>query len=473
MAEVKEREVVGTKREFAIFLAIIIASGFLLYFLLKDTRQILAATVFLATVVGTLMFWPFRVAIAFLGMVLLLVTRTIDLSHSIEFMNLDVIIFLVGMMVILGLLKQSGFFRWILIKGLKFSRFQPRRLMTIILILAAVMAALVDEVTSILFIATLVLDLCDYFEVNPVNYIISVVLATNLGSSWTVLGNPVGILIALRSGLTFGDFLRWALPVGVSSLICLIFIVLIWQRKDLSLLQAKANAKLANNKTGFLDEWAAVEDKRLFVGSVALFVGVIIFLAFHSQLEFLLGLQHNTLLVVGSVGGAGIAMLWQRHQARDYIQRDVDWWSLVFFMFLFGNAGCLKYVGLTDIVSDSLLNLSSGGGVPLLTILVLWISGFTSAVMDNVVVVASFVPVLQSLTAHLGSSASVLWWALLFGGCYGGNMTMMGSTANIVALGILEKRSGYHMSFGYWIKIGLLASLIPMAIGTLALIIFG
>jgi len=150
--------------------------------------------------------------------------------------------------------------------------------------------------------------------------------------------------------------------------------------------------------------------------------------------------------------------------------RDVDWWTLIFFMFLFAKAGALKYVGITDIISESMMGLG-GGSLLILIPMVLWISGFLSAACDNVLVVATFVPIIQNLARQLGTP--VLWWALLFGGCYGGNMTMVGSTANIVALGILEDRKGIHMTLKFWIKIGLLGSLVPMAIGTVALLIFG
>ena len=470
-AEFEGREVVGTKKEFTIYLILNIAIGILLYFLLKDITQTLAATIFMATVIGTLMFWRFRVAIAFIGIVLLLLTGTIDLSHTIEFMSLDVILFLVGMMVIVGLLRQSGFFRWLLAKGLKISKFEPNRLMLILLFLSAVMAAMVDEVTSILFVTALVLDLCDYFEVNPVNYVISVVLATNIGSSWTVLGNPIGILIALRSGLTFEDFLQTAFPVGLVSLVSLMVIVLIWQRGDLRLLKEKTKAASDDERARFVDELAEIKNKRLFTGSAIIFGAVIIFLALHHRLELLLGLEPNTLLVATSITGAGIVMLWQRAQARNFIQRDVDWWTLVFFMFLFAKAGTLKYVGLTGVISNSLSTLTEAGGASLLMVLILWVSGFLSAAMDNVVVVAALIPVLQDLSLQV--SSDIFWWALLFGGCYGGNMTMVGSTANIVALGVLENRKGYHMTLGYWIKIGLWGSLVPMTIGTLALRIFG
>ena len=311
MAEFEGREVVGTPKEFAIYLAVNIAIGIGLYFLLHDLRQTLAGTIFIALVIGTLMFWRFRVAIAFIGIVLLLLTGTIDLHHTIEFMSLDVILFLVGMMVIVGLLRRSGFFRWLLAKGLQLSRFEPKLLMIIILAMAAIMAAMVDEVTSILFITALVLDLCDFYEVNPVKYIIAVVLATNIGSSWTVLGNPIGILIALRSGLTFENFLQSALPVGVVSLISIMVILLIWQRDDLRSLKAKVEAASADERAGFLDELCTIENRGLFTGSAAIFIGVIIFLAFHYRLELMLGLEHNTLLVATAIAGAGIVMLWQ------------------------------------------------------------------------------------------------------------------------------------------------------------------
>jgi len=470
MAEFEGKETVGTPKEFVIYLAINAAIGVGLYYLLHDMRQTIAATIFIALVIGTLMFWRFRVAIAFIGIVLLLLTRTIDLQHTIEFMNLDVILFLVGMMVIVGMLRRSGFFRWLLAKGLQLSNFKPNRLMLIILALASIMAALVDEVTSILFITALVLDLCDFYKVNPVKYIISVVLATNIGSSWTVLGNPIGILIALRSGLTFENFLQSAFPVGLVSLLSLMVIILIWQRGDLRLLRTKIEEASPEERAGFLDELSKVEDKRLFNGSAIIFILVIISLALHHRLELMLGLEHNTLLVATAIAGAGIVMLWQRPLARELLMRDVDWWTLIFFMFLFAKAGCLKYVGITDIIADSLMGLG-GGSLLILIPVVLWISGFLSAACDNVLVVATFVPIIQNLAQQLGTP--VLWWALLFGGCYGGNMTMVGSTANIVSLGILEDRKGIHMTLGFWIKIGLWGSLVPMAIGTVALLIFG
>lgn len=469
----------GTLWDFIIYGGIVCATGVLLFFLLKDVSQTLAATIFLATVLGTLMFWKFRVGIAFLGLVLLLFTRTVDLPTAIESMQLDVILFLVAMMVIVGVLRQSGFFRWLLVRGLRLTNFEPIFVLIAIMILAGVMAALVDEVTSILFTSALVLELCDHLGINPVKYIISVVLATNIGSSWTVLGNPIGILIAFRSGLTFEDFLTSAMPVGAISLLFLIGIVLVWHIKDfpalrevykLQLATGGARDQAADAGVRFLDDWARIKDNKLFIGSVTIFVLVIVSLVLDHRLETWFGLEPNTLLFATPILGAGIIMLWRRSEAREYIQRDVDWWTLVFFMFLFAKAGCLQYVGLTDRIADSMLSLAGDVNIQVPIVLMLWISGFLSAVADNVVVVAGLVPVAQVLSTGLGSAAP--WWALLFGGCYGGNMTMIGSTANIVALGMLEKKTGHLIGIGYWLKIGLLASLVPMAIATGALLLF-
>ncbi len=459
---------VGTPKQFVLYFIINIIIGAILFQLLKNWPQTIATTIFIALVIGTLMFWKLRVPIAFLGIVVLLITGTIDLPSTIEFMNLDVIIFLIGMMILVGMLRRSGCFRWMLFKIIQTAKFRVNLLMVILLVMSAVLAALLDEVTSILIISTLVLDLCDFYKIKPVNYIISVVLATNIGSSWTVLGNPVSVMIALRSGLTFEDFILTAFPVGVLALISLIIIILIWQKGDLKKLHQKIQANSTHEQSLQLGKWCDVKDKKSFRGSLIIFAMVIIGLAMHYRLELAIGLAHNTLLVGFSIAGAGVVMLWRRVEARELLTKDVDWWTLIFFMFLFAKAGSLKYVGVTDLVSTGLMDIG-GGNLLLLIPLILILAGIVSSLLDNVLVVAMLVPVIQSMTSGLGTDA--LWWALLFGACYGGNISMIGSTANIVALGVLEERKGYHMTLKYWLKIGLLGGLIPMIIATIATLI--
>ncbi len=459
------------KKESIIYLLIIALIGAASYHFLQHIQQAVAATVFIALVIGTLMFWKFRVAIAFIGIVILLLTKTIDLEHAVEFMNLDVILFLMGMMIIVGMLRRSNFFQWLLAQGLHYSKFEPYRLFVVVVVGAACMAALVDEVTSILFMVALTLNFCDFFKLKPVKMILIIVFATNIGSSWTVLGNPIGILIALRSGLTFEDFLQTPFPIGIISLAVILVMGLIWMRQDLKEFKEQIESYSPKVKDRFLKDLATLPDRKLFLGSSAIFVSVIVLLAFHHRLEVAFTLDPNTLLIGVSLLGAGIVMLWKREEARTFLMEDVDWWTLIFFMFLFAKAGALKYVGLTDLIGESLLSITGSQNMPLLITLLLWMVGFASAAADNVVVVATFIPVLQYLNQHLDSNT--LWWALLLGGCYGGNLTMVGSTANIIALGVLEERENYHMHLKFWIKFGFFGAIVPMIIGTVALIVFG
>jgi Na+/H+ antiporter NhaD/arsenite permease-like protein len=285
------------------------------------------------------------------------------------------------------------------------------------------------------------------------------------------LGNPIGILIALRSGLTFEDFLQNAFPIGIINLAVILVFGLIWMRQDMKDFKDQLERYSPEMKERFLNDLAILADKKLFFGGSAIFVSVILLLALHHRLELAFNLDPNTLLIGVSLLGAGIVMLWKRNDARTFIMEDVDWWTLIFFMFLFAKAGALKYVGLTDLVGESLLSITGSQNMPLLIALVLWMVGFASAAADNVVVVATFIPVLQYLNQHLESNT--LWWALLLGGCYGGNLTMVGSTANIIALGVLEERENYHMHLKFWIKFGFFGAIVPMIIGTLGLIIFG
>lgn len=284
-------------------------------------------------------------------------------------------------------------------------------------------------------------------------------LATNIGRSWTVPGNPIGILLALRAGLSFEDFMRWSFPVSLIGLVCLMVIILVWQRGDLKVLKTRINNQLESG-SAVLDEWAEVEDRAFLKWGIVLFLGVMVFLALHYRLELLFGLERDTLLVAISITGAGIAMLWKRDKAEDYLERGVSRGALVFFMFLFSVAGCLAYTGVTGKIAGVVAGLTAS---PVLTFTIIMALGAAlgSAALDNVVLVAALIPVVQAFGA-IGVNNFPLWWALLEGACYGGNITMVGSTANIVALGMLEKRTGYHMTFRKWILIGLAGGLLPL-----------
>ncbi|MFH1281603.1 MAG: SLC13 family permease [Candidatus Omnitrophota bacterium] len=427
-----------------------------------NAHQALSIGIFSVSVLGTLFFWDFRLSFAFIGTSVLLMTKTIDLEHVIEFSSLEVILFLVGMMVIIGLLKDSGVFAWIVSLILRIPGLTGKKFVLFVCSLSALLACTIDEVTSIIFMVVAVLEICDYFEVNPVPFVIISVLATNIGSAATVLGNPIGILIASKSGLTFEDFIVKAFPLALLCLVVTIFILLFWYRKSIKFLDAQMK-KLGANE--MLMELISVPPEKNLKISLGIFGLMLIFISLHHRMEIAWGLPPNTVLLVVPLLTSGLVMIWKHQKARKYIEKDVEWWTLLFFLLLFVQAGTLKYTGATVFIAERMLAVT-GNNLNFLTGVILWISVIGSSILDNVVLVAAFIPVVQGFQ-NLNINLQPLWWALLFGGCLGGNITLIGSTANIVAIGILEKEKRLKISFldWFWVGscVGLVTTLIVMA----------
>lgn len=430
-----------------------------------NTHQSFSITILSASILGTLLFWDFRLSFAFLGTSVLLVSKTIDLEHMIKFSSLEVILFLVGMMVLIGLLKDSGVFAWIVSLILRIRRLTARKFVFYICVISALLACTVDEVTSIVFMVAAILEICDYFEVEPTPFIIISVLATNIGSAATVLGNPIGILIASKSGLTFEDFIVKAFPLAAVCLFITIVILFFWYRKPMKKLEENIKKSGANE---FLIKLISVPPERNLKIGLGIFGIVLFFISIHHRLEIFWGLESNTVLLIVPLVASGCVMIWKWQKAREYIEKDVEWWTLLFFLLLFIQAGALKYTGATVFIAEKIVN-SVGNNPNVLVGTILWISTIGSSVLDNVVLVAAFIPVIQGFYA-LNVTVQPLWWALLFGGCLGGNITMVGSTANIVAIGILEKDKDIRMTFFKWFWVGLTVGLITTCVVWVALV---
>jgi len=430
-----------------------------------DLHQALSISIFSVSILGTLFFWDFRLSFAFLGTSILLITKTIDLDNLIKFSSLEIILFLIGMMVLIGLLKEAGLFAWLVSLILRIRNLSATKFLIAISIISALLACAVDEVTSIIFMVAAILEICDYFEVNPVPFIISSVLTTNIGSAGTVLGNPIGILIATKAGLSFEDFITRAFPLMLVCLGITIFILMIWYRRTLRELDQKIKELGANE---ILVRLISVPPERQLKICLGIFGVTLFFISLHHRLELFLGLETNTILLIAPLISAGLVMIWKWEKARDYIEKDVEWWTLLFFLLLFAQAGTLKYTGATDVLARKIVGIT-GSNPHFLTAAILWLSTIGSSILDNVVLVAAFIPIVQGFQA-LSVNMQPLWWALLFGGCLGGNITLVGSTANIVALGILEKEKKQRVSFFQWFWVGLTVGLITAGIVWVALV---
>ena len=422
---------------------------------IMTSEQSTACAVFISIIFGTLFFWGFRLAIAFLGLSVLMFSKSLDIPTFVNSSSLEVIMFLVGMMVIVGALRDLGFFTWIVQLIVSMPRLNGKKFIFVTSAASALLACAVDEVTSIIFTSTLIFQVCDRLKLNPTVYILISVLATNIGSAGTMMGNPVGIFIGTKGQLTFGDFMLWSFPVMIVGLLLTIFLLLWYFRKDLKQFDINLKERLERGLS------IAPTVKVPYMRGLILIVLTVVAIASHHQTEEMLGLDKNSVLLVMPLICAGVVMILKPTRARHYIEREVDWWTLIFFMLLFAVAGTLEHTHVDQVLANGFSKIA-GKTPETLVPFIFTVSAFGSAFVDNVIFVAAFSPVIEQLSVTIKDLP--LWWALLFGACFGGNITMIGSTANIVALGMLEKHGGSQISFFQWFKIGLLCTVVSGAL---------
>ncbi len=437
------------------------------------TRQVLAITVFLATVIGTLLFWRHRVAIAAFGLGVLLLSGTMDIETTVRFMSIPTILFIMAMMGIIHWLSDLGLFRFLVVWALKKVKGSPALALLLLMFFSLILGAFCDEVTAILITMTLGLEITRRTRVSPFIFLVSLVFATNVGSSSTLVGNPIGVYLAFAGKLSFEDFLRWATP---TALIAAIFVAGLCLFGFRNALRPKRSLSIA--RFDDLDEWAEVIDRKKFKIGWLLFILVILLIVLHNRIELLLNLVEGTVLVAAPLCVLGIIVFTEKERGKFLIERGVDWWTLIFFMFLFAKAACLEFTGVTPKFAHFISTLAQkfplpnvGGGVTgSALVMLLWGSGITSGFVDNLPIVAALVPIVKDLSRIGVMHSSILWWALLFGGCLGGNLTMIGSTANIVAVSTYERDTGRTIRFRQWLLPGIIVTITSMLIATLILL---
>ncbi|MEM3386006.1 MAG: SLC13 family permease [Nitrososphaeria archaeon] len=428
-------------------------------------NQSVALTVFAFKTAAALMFWRYRLPFATFGLALLFLFGVLDVPHMVEFASLDIVLFLIGMMIIIGFLEEKGFFEYLSQGFLKLAGQDGKRIVIVIMIFSAVSAALIDEVTSILISVSLILRITGKCKISAIPLVLMSVFATNIGSAATVVGNPVGVLIAFRGGLTFLDFIRWSTPICIIALLVTILICLKYYSNYISKLDnsLKYEKEIFSKST----EEESINPKDLTVSWI-IFVITLILLILHHPLEELFHLEKNTLLLGIPLLMASIVLWLEPQKAKHLVERRVDWWTLLFFIMLFASVGTLQYVGVIDILAKGLINVA-GHDLLTLTALFIPVIGLLSALLDNVLAVATFSPIVIEI-GSAGINNFPLWWIMLHSACFIGNLTVIGSTANIVAAGLCE-RKGERLSLLEWVKIGALVSL-PTILVSFVLIYF-
>lgn len=412
---------------------------------------------------GIALYWEHKMLFAFLGLTLLFLTGSVDTRGFIEYSHLDIIVFLVCMMVIVEYSERAALFEQLVAALARWVCKGAYSLVTFFTFLTAAFSSLVGVVTAALFMVPMVMEVALRYSMDPTPLVMMVVFAANIGSSATAVGNPVGILLAFEANLSFTDFVRWATPAAVASLMtCLLMAVWVF-REELE----ELNRAIVENPEKLVR--AAGVERGELLKAWALFVVVMAGIALHRTLEDLLGIDRSSALLAVAMTGATAALFLRRREVEEMLSEGVEWGVLLFFLFLFASVEALERVGLVEKMAGAVVALSRGD--PLLLIFAMTaVAATLSAVLDNVLTVAFLIPVVKGLGAY-GVNVEPLWWALLFAGTYAGNATLIASTANIVAASLMEARRAGKVDFFKWIRYGIPFTALPLLLAVLLLIL--
>ncbi|MEJ7648752.1 MAG: ArsB/NhaD family transporter [Nakamurella sp.] len=361
----------------------------------------------------------------------------------------NVIFLLLGMMIIVGVLRRTGVFEYVAIWAAKRAQGSPRRIMVLLVLITAVASAFLDNVTTVLLIVPVTLLVCDRLDIRPVPFLLAEVFASNIGGAATLIGDPPNIIIGSRSGLSFNDFLVNMAPIVV---IEMIVFVLILPRLFRGSFEVDPE-RVARVMT--LNEREAIRDRGLLIKSGA--VLLLVFAGFVSH-----SLTHVEPSVVALLG-AGVLVLISRARPDQYLAA-VEWETLLFFAGLFIMIGALVKTGVIGQLAELAAN-ATGGNALLAVMLILLVSAVLSGVIDNIPYVATMSPLVLALTQDIAdpSRSDALWWSLAMGADFGGNMTAVGASANVVMLGIAA-RAGFPISFWEFTRKGLVVTAVTVVV---------
>ncbi|MEK6719177.1 MAG: ArsB/NhaD family transporter [Chloroflexota bacterium] len=396
----------------------------------------LAATIFLITYGLIASERLEKTAAALLGGLAMIVLGIIDQHDAFAAIDFNVIFLLAGMMILAGILRQTGFFQWVAIRSVKVAGGEPLRLLLVLSLIAAVLSAFLDNVTTVVLIAPVTLYIASVLRVSPVPFLMTEVFASNIGGAATLIGDPPNILIGSAAGLDFNAFL---LNVGppVAAILVVVLATLVWMfRNDLKVHSDVRDAVLA------LDESEVITDHRML--RLSLIVIGLTLLAF--LVHGAIGLEPATIALLG----ATVLILISRFDPA-LAFHEVEWPTLFFFVGLFMLIDGLAAVGIIAAVADTLLRVTAGDAA-VTTLGVLWVSGIASGLVDNIPYTAAVIPLVERLGAS-GVEVAPLWWALSLGANLGGNATIIGASANVIVVNV-AKEGGHPIRFGQFFRYG-------------------
>ena len=389
-----------------------------------------------------------RTLVALLGGLLVVALGVIDQEEAFEAIDFNVIFLLAGMMVLAGGLAKTGFFEYLAGQAIHLSRGEPFRLLVFLALVTAGLSAMLDNVTTVILLTPVTLSIARTLRVSPFPYLISQIFASNIGGTATLIGDPPNIMIGSAAGLDFVDFLLNLAPVVV--VIMVAFLGIMWlafgrrMEDDADRLDILAT----------VDPASAIKDRPLMIRALIVLGLTIVGFLFHSAL----GLEAATIALLG----ATILMIVGPLDPHETL-RDIEWSTLFFFVGLFMLIAAIIRVGIVEGIANTLAD-AAGGRLDVAAMGMLWFSALASAIVDNIPYTATAIPIVERLIAG-GLDGDVLWWALALGACLGGNLTIVGASANIVVAN-LAARDGHPITFMQFFRFGLGVVLASLVIST-------
>ena len=384
---------------------------------------------------------------ALAGGVAMILLGIVDQERAFEEIDFNVIFLLAGMMILAGILRQTGIFGWLAVRSARAAGADPYRLLVVLSLITAVASAFLDNVTTVVLVGPITLFLAARLGMSPLPFIVSEILASNIGGAATLIGDPPNLLIGSAAGLGFDAFLFHMAPL--SALLLAVYLVAArWLFRN----ELHADPALREGLLQ-LDERQMITDGRLLRLSLIVLGGTLIGFLLHGPLH----LEPATIALTGAV----VLMVVAR-QSPEEVLREVEWPTLFFFIGLFMLVAGVIEIGLIQAVADAIVALTANALGPT-SILLLWMSAALSGLIDNIPYTATMIPVVEQLSAAHESDA--LWWALAIGADLGGNATIIGASANVILAGMAE-REGHPISFGTFLRYGLPVTIGSMLIAT-------
>ncbi len=403
-----------------------------------------------------------RTKIALLGACLLIAFKVFHLDKAIHYIDFNTIFLLIGMMILVNIIKETGLFEYLSIKLVKLVKGKPLKIMIALSLLTAVSSAFLDNVTTVLLISPITILITQTLNKNPTPFLIAQIFSANIGGTATLIGDPPNIVVGGANGFSFIDFLIYLGPIALITLIIIIILLAIIYKKEWVYYE---NTEMILSE---MDEKKAIKDNVLLIKSVIILGLTILAFFFHSLLKIEAGIIALTSAVLLSIiGKINI----------DNVLEKVEWSIIFFFIGLFILVGGLEEVGILKKIG--ILAVSATKNMILLTLIILIVSAILSSIIDNIPFVIAMIPILKEIShsifptlsgLELLHSSMPLWWALALGACFGGNGTLIGASANLVVSGLSEKTKE-PIKFWSYIKIGFPIMIITIIIASVYLLI--